>query len=180
LALRRSIRSVAAELDVLLVSRELSDEGGDTLIANTVAVYEALDPRTRRRIDGLRVIHSRTRSWLILYPDRSPLPPEETAKYLDVSHPAVRTHAEFGRKSLYMEWNLAMGIEGMADTEAMDPIFEMHDFTVRDKFVFAHRWCPGNAVMWDNRFSMHRATLYDDSRYRRVMHRTSFAPAIPV
>lgn len=163
-----------------LVSRELPDEGGDTLFANTAAVYEALDPRTRRRIDGLRVIHSRTRSWPILYPDRSPLPPEETAKYPDVSHPAVRTHPESGRKSLYMGWNMAMGIEGMADTEAMDLICEMHDFTVRDEFVFAHRWRPGDAVMWDNRSSMHWATWYDDSRYCRVMHRTSFAPAIPV
>lgn len=163
-----------------LVSRELPGEGGDTLFADTAAAYDALDEATRRRIDGLRVIHSRARSWPILFPDRPPLAPEEAAKYPDVSHPFVRTHPDTGRKALYMGWNMAMGVEAMPDDEALALIRELRDFAIRDEFVYAHRWQPGDAAMWDNRTSMHCATWYDDNKYRRVMHRTSFGPAVPV
>ena len=72
-----------------LVSRALPDEGGDTLFANMFLALEALPAETRARIESLRAVHSRTRSWPILFPDRPPLPLEEAARYPDVSHPLV-------------------------------------------------------------------------------------------
>jgi taurine dioxygenase len=33
----------------------------------------------------------------------------------------------------------------------------------------------GDLLVWDNRCTMHRATPYDDMKYRRVMHRTTVA-----
>ena len=163
-----------------LVSRTLPDEGGDTLFANMFLAMEALPAETRRRITGLRVVHSRVRSWPVLFPDRPPLPPEEAARYPDVSHPLVRTHPVNGRKALYVGGNMAVGIEGMNDAEAMALIKELRDFATRDEFVVRLRWRPGDAALWDNRCAMHCATPYDDTRYRRVIHRTSFAPAVPV
>ena len=74
-----------------LVSRILPDEGGDTLFTNMFLALEALPAGTRRRIEGLRVVHSRVRSWPILFPDRPPLPPEEAARYPDVS-PSTGAH----------------------------------------------------------------------------------------
>ena len=163
-----------------LVSRILPDEGGDTLFANMFLALEALSAERRTRIENLRVVHSRVRSWPILFPDRPPLPQNEAARYPDVSHPLVRTHPVNGRKALYVGGNMAMGIEGMDDTKAMALIKELRDFAIRDEFVVRLRWRSGDAALWDNRCAMHCATAYAEERYRRVMHRTSFAPAVPV
>jgi alpha-ketoglutarate-dependent taurine dioxygenase len=36
--------------------------------------------------------------------------------------------------------------------------------------VYFHEWEPGDAVVWDNRRLMHRATPFDLSRPRRMWH----------
>jgi alpha-ketoglutarate-dependent taurine dioxygenase len=46
--------------------------------------------------------------------------------------------------------------------------------TARDR-VYTHRWRPGDLVMWDNRCTLHRGRPWDESAYRRVMHRTTVA-----
>jgi alpha-ketoglutarate-dependent taurine dioxygenase len=40
--------------------------------------------------------------------------------------------------------------------------------------VYRHVWSEGDAVLWDNRGLMHRATPYDPSS-QREMHRTTLA-----
>ena len=41
--------------------------------------------------------------------------------------------------------------------------------------VYTHRWRVGDLVMWDNRCVLHRGRPWDESAYRRVMHRTTVA-----
>jgi alpha-ketoglutarate-dependent 2,4-dichlorophenoxyacetate dioxygenase len=45
----------------------------------------------------------------------------------------------------------------------------------RPELIYTHRWAPGDLVMWDNRAVLHRGRPWDESRYRRVMHRTTVA-----
>jgi hypothetical protein len=45
--------------------------------------------------------------------------------------------------------------------------------------IYTHRWAPGDLVMWDNRAVLHRGRPWDESRYRRVMHRTTVAGTGP-
>jgi len=45
----------------------------------------------------------------------------------------------------------------------------------RPELVYTHRWQVGDLVMWDNRCMLHRGRPWDESRYRRVMHRTTVA-----
>ena len=40
---------------------------------------------------------------------------------------------------------------------------------------YTHRWRPGDLVMWDDRCVLHRGRPWNESRYRRVMHRTTVA-----
>ena len=44
-----------------------------------------------------------------------------------------------------------------------------------DRFVYRHRWRAGDLVMWDNRCTMHTATVFDATRYRRLLYRTIIA-----
>ena len=51
---------------------------------------------------------------------------------------------------------------------------------VRPEFVYRHRWRPGDAVLWDNRCAQHCATPFDDTKYRRHMHRTTLEGEVPL
>jgi len=53
-------------------------------------------------------------------------------------------------------------------------IDELIDFATQPRFVRAVAWKqPGDLVIWDNRCTMHRATPFDDTVYRRDMRRTT-------
>ena len=45
----------------------------------------------------------------------------------------------------------------------------------RPENSYRHEWRNGDAVVWDNRAAVHRATPYDGSKYRRLMQRTTIS-----
>ncbi len=162
----------------LLHALKIPPEGGDTAFANTYKAYEALPQATRDRIDGRRCRFSRVEKHIINYPNLAPLTEQEKQDRPDVWHPAVRTHPETGRKALYIgRW--AVEIEGVAGDEGRALIEELCAFTVRPEFVHTHSWKVGDAILWDNRCTQHRALPFDDSRYERDMRRTTLEGDAP-
>ena len=112
----------------ILHAREVPPDGGDTLFVDMAAVLDALPAATRRRIAGLKVVHSRVKTHAILFPSWAPLTEEEKARMPDAVHPLVRTHPETGRQALYVGGNSAWEIEGMAHDEGRALIGELRDF----------------------------------------------------
>ena len=57
---------------------------------------------------------------------------------------------------------------------------ELLEFATQPQFVRAVAWKqPGDLVIWDNRCTMHRATAFEDTLYRRDMRRTTvFDPTV--
>ncbi len=163
----------------LLHAHEVPDGEGDTRFANMYAAYEALPEPRKRRIAGRRVIHSRVKTFDITFPNWPPLTEAEKATMPDVSHPLVRTHPDTGRKCLYVGGNSAWNIEGMDQDEGQALIREMRDFATQDRFVYQHRWHVGDALMWDNRCSMHLPPQVD-ALHRRTMFRTTIKGDRPV
>lgn len=163
----------------LLLAREVPDEGGDTLFANMYAAYDALSPQMKQRIDVLRILVSRVKAWPVSYPHRPPLSEEEKARLPDVVHPLVRTHPVTGRKSLFIGGNVVWEIVGMAFDDGRRLLDELRAHATREEFCYRHTWRVGDAVLWDNRCTMHSATPFDEARYRRVMHRTTLAGSVP-
>ena len=163
----------------VLWGKEVPPTKGDTLFASMTHAYDALPEATRRRIDGLKVLHSRVRVYPVLYPDRRPMTDEEKAAYPDVVHPLVRTHPETGRKALYLGGNAGWEIVGMPHEAGRALLAELESFATRPRRVYAHKWRPGDTVFWDNRSTMHCATPYDMDRYTRIMHRTTIAGDVP-
>jgi alpha-ketoglutarate-dependent taurine dioxygenase len=45
--------------------------------------------------------------------------------------------------------------------------------------VYTHRWHKGDLVMWDNRAVLHTASLFDHTRFQRLMYRTTIAGNAP-
>ena len=133
----------------------------------------------RERSDGLQIVCSRVKAWPISYPNRAPLTDAQKAKLPDVVHPLVRTHPETGRKSLYIGGNVVWEIVGMPYEEGRALLAELRAHATEDRFTYRHRWRRGDAVMWDNRCTLHSATPYDEDKYDRLMHRTTMVGTAP-
>jgi len=152
---------------------------GDTVFANTIAAYEALSDSMKRRIDGLKAIHRYSERRRVADSPRPKLTAEQLAETPDIAHPIVRTHPYTGRKSLYVTAGECVGIEGMAEDEAVELIAELDAHCVRPEFLYRHKWQVGDLLMWDNATSMHLAICDYALPQRRLMHRTTVIGTVP-
>jgi alpha-ketoglutarate-dependent taurine dioxygenase len=151
------------------------DEGGDTGFADMRAAYDALDDATRLRIAGLAAYHSRRYSM-----DRADL-------HVDVANadryqlygygtdiepplrPLVKVHPATGRPNLLIGQH-AHAIPGLTADESEALLDRLDDEACVAPRTYFHAWTEGEAVLWDNRCLMHRATPHDPRQARRMWH----------
>jgi taurine dioxygenase len=144
------------------------DVGGDTMFANTYLAYEALSPGMQRMLGGLKAVHSA--SWLFgSAAQKRNKGYEHTKAYsyvkdMDVSegdrevlHPVVCTHPETGRRSLYVNRVYVQRFDGMTEDESRSILQFLYDHLARPEFTCRVRWRKNQMLVWDNRYSMHRA-----------------------
>jgi alpha-ketoglutarate-dependent taurine dioxygenase len=147
--------------------------GGATGWADMRAAYDALDDDLRARVEKLAAHHS-------LYYSQAKLghiPKKEGSAYNGYGfhdgpvplRPLVKVHPETGRKSLVIGRH-AHNIPGMDEAESERLLQELVDFACRPPRVYYHNWRPGDAVVWDNRCLLHRATPWDMAEPRVMWH----------
>jgi alpha-ketoglutarate-dependent 2,4-dichlorophenoxyacetate dioxygenase len=156
----------------LLSARECPPEGGETQFASTRVAYAALPEDMRRFLDGKVAIHSFAYSRGLV--GDGLLPPEHARQVPPVHQALVRTNPMNGC-SAYFVGSHACEIVGMPTAESRALLRELRERATQPELVYTHRWQPGHLVMWDNRCILHRGRPWDESRYRRVMHRTTVA-----
>ncbi|MEM6912829.1 MAG: TauD/TfdA family dioxygenase, partial [Pseudomonadota bacterium] len=76
-----------------------------------------------------------------------------------------------GRKALWPSTGTVKEVCGMPNPEGLDLLQELIDFTTKEEFVYRHKWQVGDLLLWDNRCTLHTGTLFDDKKYKRLMHR---------
>jgi len=149
----------------------------DTEFADTRAAWEALPPGRQEELENLRVVHSVYASRAkVGYTNfnaetRNLLPPTE--------HPLVRVHAGSGRKCLYIGAH-ASHIVGMDEAEGRALLDELADFATQPRFRYVHKWQPYDLLVWDDSCTLHRATPFDDQKYRRELRWCSARELEPV
>jgi taurine dioxygenase len=153
---------------------------GDTLFAGTAPAYEALSVDMKRRLQGLKAVHSYGHRKRPKGSARTKLSKEVQEQTPDIAHPVVRTHPKTGRKALYVFEGECIGIEGMPDEEALPLIHELTEHCIQDKFIYRHNWRGGDVVMWDNAASLHLAICDYKLPQRRLLHRVTIEGGIPV
>ncbi len=162
----------------LLHALKIPPDRGDTSFANTYAAYEALPQTTRDRIEGRLGRFSRAERHEANYPNLPPLTEQEKRSRPDIWHPITRTHPETGRTALFIgRW--AVEIEGIPKDEGDALIAELTAHVVKPEFTYTHRWKKGDAILWDNRCTQHRALPFDDEKYERHMQRTTLEGDTP-
>jgi alpha-ketoglutarate-dependent 2,4-dichlorophenoxyacetate dioxygenase len=156
----------------LLSAREVPPEGGETQFASMRVAYARLPADMQRFLEGRVAVHSFEYSRGLI--DDGLLPPEHAAQVPPVRQALVRANPVNGRKAFYVASH-ACEIVGMPTAEARALLRELREAATRPELVYTHRWQVGDLVMWDNRCTLHRGRPWDESRHRRVMHRTTVA-----
>src|SRR4051794_40502402 len=101
----------------LLYSVEIPSSGGNTLFASGYAAYDTLDPAIRNRLEGRLAKHHYNYGAVVKND------PKATAAFAESTHPVFRTHEESGRKAVYVNRLMTVGVEGMPQAEA-EPLLE--------------------------------------------------------
>jgi taurine dioxygenase len=149
---------------------------GDTLFASMTAAYDALPPSMQQRLQGLRAVHN----YMRLYERRraaiaarggrrEPL----AAPVPDVVHPVIRAHPATGRRCVFVNAAFVtriLGLDRRDGDELRDCLIE---HSTQPRFVYRHRWRPGDLLIWDNCATQHRAVNDYALPQRRRMHRTT-------
>ena len=156
----------------LLSAREVPAEGGETQFASMRVAYGRLPADMQRFLEDKVAVHSFVYSRGLV--DDGLMPPDHAAQVPPVRQALVRVNPANGRPAFYVGSH-ACEIVGMPTAGARTLLRELREAATRPELVYTHRWQVGDLVMWDNRCMLHRGRPWDESRYRRVMHRTTVA-----
>ena len=158
----------------------MPEVGGDTLWANMEAAYDGLSDIFRSMIAGLRAVHD-FQNFRVLFKnteeDRAKLHRMEDM-FPNPSHPVVRTHPTTGRKSIYVNPQFTLRIEGLEPAESRAILDVLFAQARVPEYQFRLRWTPGTIVFWDNRSTQHYAAN-DYYPSRRRMERTAVVGDVP-
>lgn len=144
--------------------------GGDTLFGNMVEAYNRLSPDFRKRLYGLKAVHSGHEQGAAALARGSICRREPVSNV----HPIVRTHPATGEKALYVNPQFTRRIVGFKKEES--------DYLL--KFLYDHiafsadlqtrvKWEKGTVLVWDNRVTAHSAILdWQDGQRRHLARLT--------
>jgi taurine dioxygenase len=135
------------------------EHGGETQFTDQYRAYETLPFEIRARLMGATITHVATGVSLA------------DGDEAEAAHPVFRRHPISDRVALYLSTPArCAAISGLDEPEARDMIAFLYEHSIRVEHRLAHRWAPGDVLMWDNGCVLHRA---DHSAVTgdRVLHR---------
>ena len=153
----------------MLHAIELPQGGGDTQFADMTRAYDALSDDDRRRIADLRAVHSLA----YMRESTGDRPPTDAER---ASAPAgdapAGAHASANRREEPVPRHVLLAGGGHGSPEGRALLDRLLAHATQPRFVYTHRWQPGDLVFWDNRCLLHRAVAnYDMGKSRRVLQR---------
>jgi taurine dioxygenase len=156
----------------MLYALELPPEGGATSWVDLSAAYAGFPDRLKRAVEGKFAIFSYVKRLSGYQGVDRVISEEAKRKTPPILHPLVHTHPVTGRKALYLDSTTTVGIDGMNEASGAALLEEIYDFATRPEFTYCHHWQIGDALLWDNGFTMHRREPFDPFA-RRLMKRTT-------
>jgi taurine dioxygenase len=155
-----------------LYAIKIPSRGGETLFANLYKAYETLPEDMKARLEGLK-----TRFVYNYDATSREGTQEDDPKLPSAEHPLVKVHPDSGRKSLYLSRLMTRNIVGMDRAESDKLLDFLFDHAERPEFVYAHRWTPGDLVIWDNRCTNHARADFPSEEVRLLRRYTVSEPS---
>ncbi len=160
--------------------------GDDTWYANTTMAYEMLPKAMKTKLEGLSWTYSYLKTMQQHAHDFSPTTHarvfnSNSHELCDVTHPFVRTHPETRKKALFIGIpdTRDVLVKDMTKEEGVKFLEELKSFATRQEFTYAHKWQAGDAILWDNRCTMHRASVFPDTNGNRLCYRLTTNGGVP-
>jgi len=158
----------------LLYGIEIPSWGGETLFSNSYRVAETLPEEIKHKLAGKKAMQ--------IY-DYGAQHKTENSYDFDLhphyAHPIFRKHPETGRTSLYVSELMTVEIQGLAKQESDELLSFLFQHQAMEEFVYAHKWRPGDLVIWDNRCSVHARNDFPGDE-RRLLRRLVLHDEHPV
>ena len=147
----------APSMGGVLRMRHMPPLGGDTLFADTAAIYRDLPQKLKDQIADLTAEHDIIQSYGYRVDEAKRQ--ELRAAYPVMVHPVVRTHPETGEKHLFVNKVFTTRILGLPEDEAKALLHDLLDRVKAPEYQVRFRWTPNAIVFWDNRATQHYAIL---------------------
>ena len=164
----------------ILSAREVPEEGGGTDFIDARYALETWENKPRKySISDLKdcicehsIVYSRKNNTGDIFDDKFKKDMPFVKQRLIRIHPYTKRPAFYAGShcSHIIGWDLE---------ESRNLIKEINDWILESGKIAKHKWKTGELVLWDNRRVLHRGTGYDESKYRRIMHRTTVAGDMP-
>lgn len=164
----------------ILSAREVPEEGGGTDFIDARYALETWNKKPRKySLNDLKncicehsIVYSRMNNTGDIFDDKF----KQDMPY--VKQKLIRIHP-YTKKPAFYAGSHCSHILGWDKEESRTLIKEINDWIIEAGCIAKHEWKTGELVLWDNRRVLHRGTGYDESKYRRVMHRTTVAGDMP-
>ena len=127
---------------------------------------DTLDPAVRDRLEGRKAQHHYN------YGSTQKGDRRGTEVFGECMHPVFRTNEDTGRKAVYVNRLMTVGILDMPQEESTPLLDQVFDQAEKPEFVYEHVWRLGDLLLWDNRCSSHARTDFPSTE-RRLMLRTT-------
>ena len=166
----------APSMGGVLRARHLPPLGGDTLFADTAAIYRDLPKALKEQLATLSAEHDILQSYGYRVDEAKRQ--ELRAAYPLMVHPVVRTHPETGEKHLFVNKVFTTRILGLPEAEARALLNDLLDRVKTPEYQVRFRWTPNAIVFWDNRATQHYAIL-DYWPQERIVERVTIVGDTP-
>ena len=150
-----------------LHARVLPPNPPRTEYADMCAAWDALPKQRQMELEGLMVEHSIYWSRQKMGLNMSDFSAETLASRPAVVHPLVRQHPLSGRKSLYLASHASHVIDWPLE-KGRALIEELTAHATQPEFVYHLEWGENDLAIWDDRWTMHRSTPYNDPHPRMM------------
>jgi taurine dioxygenase len=169
----------------VLRALEIPPDGGLTGFVDGVALYKALSPALRVRIESKNILYrmnvimenlrfGRPKDYVVLSEKPGAQSVMDAAANVPRAiHPAVWTRKS-GERVLHISPWMAEGIEGEEDAQG-DALLDAvctEIFEKASELSYFHKWRPTDMLIWDNWRVLHAVSGHD-ARYGRRMQRTT-------
>jgi taurine dioxygenase len=160
-----------------LYSVEIPPKGGATNFLNMYLAYEELPSSLKERVETLRCVHDASlNSTGELRQGFTHV--DDPRKTIGATHPVVRTHPVTGRKCIFLGRRRNAYLVGLPLEESEALLDELWAQATRPALRWSQQWQVGDAVLWDNRCTMHQRDAFD-ANSRRLMYRTQISEREP-
>lgn len=162
----------------ILYGVETPDGQGDTYFANMIAAYAALPDDLKQRLAGRRAIHDAAHNSAGML-RRGYAEIDDVTRTPGAQHPLVRTDPATGRQALFLGRRPHAYIVGMEVQESEALLDALWEHAANPRFAWRHRWRPGDVLMWQNLWVLHRRDAFE-THARRILLRAQIKGDQPI